>query len=193
MAPPFGHFSVRASWHKLVTMSFLEAMRGLARFVDIDDAEVVAEFAWMLLSVPSSPNEAASSLWRLLAAKPASVEVWVAANRVLGSVELEEEGLAVGEELLAHLGECSLHSGQPAPIAVGEGVALGAIPTGPVWTCSFRVMPAALVAHVGRIRSLPVQPRARGALFIDGRRVDEASYPWPRLADSLVSLALEGS
>jgi hypothetical protein len=174
-------------------MGFLEAMRSLTRFVDVDDPEVVAEFGWMLVSAPPAASEVAASLWALLAHHPVSVEIWAAANRVLGAVELEDEGAVVGEELLGHLTACPLHAGQAAPLAVGERCALGPVPMGPVRTCSFRVLPVALLERVGAVRSLPVTPRRGGALIVDERRVDEARYRWPVLASSLAPLAAGAS
>lgn len=174
-------------------MGFLEAMRSLSRFVDLDDPEVVAEFAWLLISAPPVSSEVAASLWTLLAAAPRSVEIWTATNRVLQAVDLEEAGRAVGEELLEHLGQCPFHCGQPAPLALARGLALGMMPSGPLRTCRFRVMSVELLERLGEACSLTVSARDRGVVFVDGRRVDETRFAWPTTADSLASLAAGAS
>ncbi|MHB8190708.1 MAG: hypothetical protein ACYDHP_09885 [Ferrimicrobium sp.] len=174
-------------------MSGLEHLRCLAGTIGASGVEVALEAAWVLASYPIGDRDMVVGVERLLASTPGNVELWVVANRILGSLFPDEEAPVVVAEFLAHLASCELHASHDELVAVSRTriIHLGDQLPSVVSTCSWMVLPDQVADLIAAVRGVVarVVPASYPRL-VDGRRMGLSRWPelCGALAPSLVAL-----
>lgn len=167
-------------------MALLEHFRYLARYVALDDAEIVREFGYLLVDATTEPVDLAPALVQLLQGMPASVEIWNVANAILNSSEPSTAAGDYGSQHIEHLSFCEHHQPSAMPRAVSARFVLRLGALEQCATCSFRLLPDELLRKYAAQFDQPVEMLDDRPIFVDDVRISRRQFVWPRLAPMLV-------